>query len=80
MGSNWITVASIPPIPEFDGEDIASFIIRSVNAYGKLQPHLRKIAAVIERWQQGSSLSPQEKRQAREMLEILDQQNDLAFD
>ncbi|MDE1900964.1 MAG: hypothetical protein KGI37_04875 [Alphaproteobacteria bacterium] len=74
IDSNWVTIADIHPVPGFDGEDIAGFIIRSVNGYGKLQPHLQKMKSVLELCQQREGVSPQEKRQIGEILDVLKQQ------
>ncbi|MDE2029554.1 MAG: hypothetical protein KGI97_03215 [Alphaproteobacteria bacterium] len=59
----WVTIADVHPFMEFDGEEIASFILRAVNNHEKTQSLLPKIRSVLDLCQKNKALPPAVKKE-----------------
>ena len=67
----WHTIADVHPFMGFDGEDIASFILRAINQQEATQPLFLKVKTVLETVQKNSSLSPKIKKEIDETVKAI---------
>jgi len=76
----WETIADVHPFMGFDGEDIASFILRAVNNYEKTQTLFPKIKSLLDLCLQAETLPPKIKQKIDELLKVLPTQDEFMAD